>query len=346
MKKLLSLLVLAGMLATVQAQKQDESPFMTKSFSNASIKNVKAQTSGGNISVSSVPASEAKVEVYVWPSDGRNKSISKDEIQKRLDEDYDLTVAVSGGTLTVIAKSKKRNLDWKKALSVSFRVFVPRNISTDLTTSGGNVTLTDLAGTQEFTTSGGNLNIDKIKGKINGTTSGGNINVSNSDNDIELTTSGGNVTADKCTGKIKLVTSGGSVKMSNLNGNIDAATSGGNVVANDIRGELEAHTSGGNVNMRDLYCSIEASTSGGQINVSVKELGKYVRLENSGGNIELELPANKGLDLKLSGDKIKTDLLGNFKGKIEEDEINGTVNGGGTPVTVSASSGRISLKWK
>jgi len=346
MKKLLSLFLMVSIGLAVQAQKDGESPFMTKSFGNQSIKKVKSETSGGNITVTSVPAAEARVEVYVHTSDGRNKSLSKDEIQKRLTEDYDLTVAVSGNELSTIARSKKRNLDWKKALSISFKIFVPREISTDLTTSGGNISLSDLAGTQEFTTSGGNLVVEKIKGKINGTTSGGNIVVSNCDNDIDLTTSGGNVTADKCTGKMKLVTSGGNVKMTALNGEVDASTSGGNVVASDIHGELEAHTSGGNVNMRDLACSVETSTSGGHIEVAIVELGKYVKVSNSGGNIDIQLPANKGLNLKITGDKVKMDKLENFSGTIEEDEVNGKLNGGGTEVTVRGGSGRVNLRWK
>lgn len=346
MKKLVCLLLLSGFAIAGIAQKQGETPYMTKPFGNTSIKKVESETSGGNITISSVAASEAKVEVYIWPSNYSDRDkVSKEEIEKRL-EDYDLKVAVNGNTLTASAKSKKHNMDWKRGLSISFRIYVPKEVSTDLTTSGGNIRLSDLSGTHEFTTSGGNLDISSLKGNIHGVTSGGNINIQNSDNNITLTTSGGNVTATNCTGEIKLKTSGGNVDIRELNGNIDATTSGGHVKGNDLKGELEAHTSGGNVVLQDLSCSLETSTSGGNISVTVKELGKFVRIDNSGGNIDLQLPANKGIDLKLSGDKIKTDQLSNFTGKVEEDEINGKLNGGGTPVTVKASSGRVSLRVK
>jgi DUF4097 and DUF4098 domain-containing protein YvlB len=343
MKKIICLFLLAGAGKLAIAQKADEAPYMTKSFANTSIRNVESETSGGNITVASVPASELRVEVFVWPSNWSDRqTTSKQEIESRL-ADYDINVSVNGGVLTASAKSKKKNMDWKKSLSISFRIFVPREVSTKLTTSGGNIKLSNLAGTQRFTTSGGNLNIDNLKGKMTGITSGGNIAVSNSDNDIDLTTSGGNINADNCTGTLNLTTSGGSVKIYNLSGNIDASTSGGNVTGNSIKGDLTAHTSGGNVNLEELSCSVEASTSGGHIDVRVKELGSFVRLNNSGGNISLTLPANKGLDLKVSGDKIRTDKLANFDGKIEGDEIRGKLNGGGTPITVSASSGRVTL---
>ncbi|MFM9909897.1 MAG: DUF4097 family beta strand repeat-containing protein [Chitinophagaceae bacterium] len=329
------------------AQNANEIPFITKSFSNESIKRVIAETAGGNISVFSVAASNVRVEVYIRPSNyNGSQSYSKEEIQKRLEADYHFILEASDNTIKAIAKNKNQNINWKKALSISYKIFVPKEISTNLTTSGGNITLADLNGSQHFVTSGGNLDIERLKGKVVGVTSGGNISVSDCSEDIELTTSGGDITADNCNGKISLVTSGGDVKLNKLEGTIQATTSGGNAIANTIRGSLEAHTSGGNVNLRDLYCSVDAGTSGGNIFVSVKEIGSYIRIANSSGKIELELPSGKGLDLKLTASKIKTNQLNNFSGTMEEEEINGKLNGGGIPVTVKAGSGKINFTLK
>jgi hypothetical protein len=38
--------------------------------------------------------------------------------------------------------------------------------------------------------------------------------------------------------------------------------------------------------------------------LKIKELGKYVKISNSGGGIDLQLPKNKGVDLDLSGAEI------------------------------------------
>ena len=344
MKKYISLLLLICFYQLSFAQ-NNEVPFLTKSFANESIKNVESTTSGGNITVAAVAAGQAKIEVFVWPSNRKNSSLSKDEIQKKLDEDYDLTISTANGKLTAIAKSKRNISDWKNALSISFRIYVPGNVSTDLTTSGGNIHLTDLTGTQDFTTSGGNLHAERLKGKIKGRTSGGNIDVKDCAEEINLTTSGGNIEADNCTGKINLTTSGGSVRLNNLNGTIDATTSGGSVRGELIKGELEAHTSGGNIDLQKLSCSLETSTSGGNIDVQITELGKFVKISNSGGSIDLEIP-NKGLDLKVKGSKIKTNNFANFSGSIEDDEIEGKLNGGGIPVTIRNSSGRVNLVLK
>ena len=323
--------------------RNEKDPFLTKSLSNASIKNVTAETSGGNISVTG-GAADPRIEVYVRQNNNGG-DLSKDEIQKRLDEDYDFKISVDNNQLSAVAKPKRQNMNWKKALSVSFRIFVPSNVSTDLSTSGGNIDLQKLSGKQHFTTSGGNLQVDDISGNIKGRTSGGNIHLTNSKDEIDLQTSGGNIRANDCSGNLTLETSGGSLKLDNLSGKIRANTSGGNVDGESISGELISHTSGGNIDLRHLSCSLETSTSGGNIDVSIKELGKYITINNSGGNIDLEMPRNKGVDLKLSADKIKTGTLNNFNGKTDDDEITGTLNGGGVPVKVSASSGKINLTF-
>lgn len=343
MKKLLYLLLFAGQAACAQYPTEKD-PFLTKPLSSENVQKVEAQTSGGSISVTGVTASEARVEVFIWQ--GNRKNVSKEEIQKRLSEDYTLDISVSNNKLTAIAKSKRNISNWNDALSISFKIFVPQNVSTHLATSGGSIHLTGLKGTQDFSTSGGSLHIDNLSGKMTGVTSGGSIHVFDSNDEIDLTTSGGSIEAKNCNGNIKLVTSGGSLRISELKGNVKATTSGGGIHGNTIAGDLEAHTSGGSITLTDLACSLETSTSGGSITVNIKELGKFVKVSNSGGNIDLQLPGNKGLDLQVTADKIKTSNLANFSGKIEDDRIEGKLNNGGIPVTVRGNGGRVSLTLK
>ena len=346
MKKCFLIAIIALQAFSITAQnRHDDVPFLTKSFPSTSIKNVRVETTGGNISVTGDSKADARIEVYVRQNNNKGNDLSKNEIQKRLDEDYNLNISVDDGKLTATAKPKERNMNWKKALSISFRVFTPVNVTTDLQTSGGNIDLSNVTGKQRFGTSGGNLRINNVSEDIKGRTSGGNIHVTNCKDEIDLQTSGGNIEANNCGGNINLETSGGSLKLSDLKGKIKAHTSGGNVGGEAISGELISHTSGGNIGLKRLSCSLETSTSGGNIDVSIKELGKYITINNSGGNIDLQMPGNKGVDLKLAANKIKTGTLTNFNGKSDDDEINGTLNGGGIPVSVRAGSGRINLSF-
>ena len=344
MKKYLLFFLLAALQFSVKAQvKSSDKPFMTKSLSNESIKDVEVETSGGSISVSGVAATEARVEVYI--TSNNNKELTKEEIQQRLNEKYNLSVSVANNKVTATARQKEKITDWKKALNISFKVFVPKNVSTDLSTSGGSISLNNLSGNLKFSTSGGSLNIDNVSGNVDGRTSGGSIDLRNSKDDIDLSTSGGSIDAKNCEGKLRLSTSGGSLDLKDLKGDIRATTSGGGIHGSDIEGELIAHTSGGSIHFSDLSCSLETSTSGGNIDVSIKELGKYIKISNSAGNVDVTLP-NKGLDLDLSASKIKTGQLTNFSGKVDEEEINGKLNGGGVPVRIDAGSGKISLSLR
>jgi Toastrack DUF4097 len=315
---------------------------MTKSLGNESIKDVDVETSGGSIAVSGV-TTNARIEVYI--TSNNNKELTKEEIQKRLDEKYNLDISVANNKVTATARLKEKMTDWKKALNISFKVFVPRNVSTDLSTSGGSISLTNLSGNLKFSTSGGSLDLDNVGGNVDGRTSGGSINLQNSKDDIELATSGGSIDAKNCDGKLRLTTSGGSLDLKDLKGDIRATTSGGSIHGSDVEGELITHTSGGSIHLSDLSCSLETSTSGGNIDVSIKQLGKYIKISNSAGNIDVTLP-NKGLDLDLSASKIKTGQLNNFSGKVDDEEINGKLNGGGVPVRIDAGSGKISLSLR
>ncbi|HEY6976347.1 MAG TPA: hypothetical protein VH396_08655 [Chitinophagaceae bacterium] len=344
MKKYILFLSLVVITAAVKAQ-FDKEPYITKSLSNQSIQNVKVETSGGSINVGGVSPSEAKIEVYISGNNGIG-SLSKDEIQKRLEENYELKISVDGNTLNAVARQKHDNMNWKRSLNISFKIYVPKSVSTDLSTSGGSINLNGLSGKQKFRTSGGSLHVDNVTGKIDGGTSGGSIHLSNSSDDIDLRTSGGSIEAKNCKGKMELSTSGGSLNLSDLDGTIEASTSGGHIEADNIKGEFTSSTSGGSIKMTNIAATLETSTSGGNIDVEITSLGKYVKVSNSGGNINLSLPANKGLDLDLHGNKIKTDQLKNFSGSVEEDNVSGKLNGGGTQVVARAGSGRVNISFK
>lgn len=340
MKKILNATVALILVIIVQAQAQDGEPFLSKSFSKDAVKKVFARTSGGSITVEG-GAVTPKVEVYIKGNNGRD--LSKAEIKERLDEDYEMIVDVENDKLTVSAKPKDKFFNWKKALNISFKVYVPERMATDLETSGGSIDMKNLSGDQLFSTSGGSLDLFKLSGKIKGRTSGGSIEISDSKGEyIDLGTSGGSVTASNCTGKITLSTSGGSIRLEDLQGTIKANTSGGPIRGSQIKGSLTGHTSGGSIDLKDLSCSLDVSTSGGNMDIEIDQLTEFVTARNSGGNIRLSLPSNKGVDLKLRGDRININNMSNFNGDKDEHSVDGKLNGGGVPVNIQ-TSGSINL---
>ena len=340
----LTLLSASVFALTSLAQNRDDRqpPYQTKTFSGK-INAVRAETSGGSLTIEGGTDMNAKVEMFVRGNNGNN-NLDKSEIEERL-RDYDISIAQEGSTIVATAKRRNNDRDWKRSLSIGFKFYTPRNVDTDLRTSGGSIQLSTLAGNQRFRTSGGSLNLSGVEGNINGQTSGGSIHLdrcreTEASDRIDLQTSGGSIEAKASSGTMRLHTSGGSIRLTDLKGTIDAQTSGGSVNGDGIDGDIKASTSGGSVRLSNVAGSLDASTSAGSVDVSITRLSGPVRLTTSAGNVNVRMPLNKGISLNLSGNRIKIPL-NNFSGDTEKDHIRGTLNGGGIPVTLSANSGSV-----
>jgi DUF4097 and DUF4098 domain-containing protein YvlB len=331
MKKYFLLLLMASPVYFASAQ-DSKTPYYTRSLANDGIKHVFVNTSGGSISVSGAGTQQPHIDVYVVGNN--NQSLTKEEIKKRLEEDYILNIDIQNGELHATAKSRRNNMNWRRSLSIGFKIYVNKQTATNLSTSGGSLRLDNLTGTQNFETSGGSISVDKLTGVIKGETSGGSINVSNSKPDIDLETSGGSVTANNCVGRIKLETSGGSLNLTDLKGTINAQTSGGSVRGNNIDGELITGTSGGSVNLLAMSGSVDATTSAGSMHVQMLRVSKYVKIDASSGHVDLELPTSQGVDVDLRGNNVNFNISGKFEGHKEKERVTGKLNGGGSLVEV------------
>ncbi len=342
MKGILTLLFAAGFGAAALAQDGNKTPYLTKSLANDAINSVVVETSAGGIFVTGRSGEAPRIEVYV--QDNHGHELSHEEAQKRLEKNFDMTINVSGHELNATVRNIHEHMDWNNdGLSISFRIYVPKEVSTNLKTSGGGIDLSDLSGNEDFSTSGGGLHVKNLSGKIHGKTSGGGIDVESSSDEIELKTSGGGIHAKDCSGNISLLTSGGGLELINLKGTITAHTSGGGVRCHHIEGELTTTTSGGGMDLTDMNCSLDAHTSAGSLNVQMKHVGKYLKVGSSAGNVRLQLPSQQGFDLDMSGERISDHIISGFKGDWSEKRVNGSINGGGIPVEVH-SNNNIDLK--
>ena len=72
--------------------------------------------------------------------------------------------------------------------------------------------------------------------------------------------------------------------------------------------------------------SLDAHTSAGGMDVSITKLTGPIRLTTSAGNVNVRMPLDKGINLSLSGNRIRIPQ-NNFSGDTERDHIRGTLNG-------------------
>jgi DUF4097 and DUF4098 domain-containing protein YvlB len=319
--------VLLGCLQTMAQDAGFGQLYQTKTLDQTTLKRIKVETVGGNISVEGV---EAKTRLEVWLAPVKGKTVADmSELKRLFAEDYDFTIKVINDQLDAIVKPKIKAKPYQSEVLVSLKVYVPAAIASRIRTSGGSISYSHIReGEQHFTTSGGDLTLSEIDGSLDGITSGGNIS------------------AHQCKGKISLTTSGGSIRLAQLDGRIKVLTSGGSIEGDQLSGEFNGATQGGDVLLKNISGDLEASTSAGTMDIQVIQLGKQISLRNFGGKVSLKLPQGKGLDLDLFAEHIETGTLPQFKGKLDEHIVKGALNGGGVPVKILANNGRISLLFQ
>ena len=310
---LFSLLSLVWMMSGACAAMMEggDTPFLTKKFTMDAPGDLEVKTSGGSIKVASHPGNEVIVEMYV--RQGSRNFENEEEAGMEALEDFKIDIhKPSVQMVSAIAERKNQNQGWfggNNNVSVSFTVYVPREISCQLHTSGGSITLEGVSGKQDVQTSGGSLSLVDIKGDMNAKTAGGSINIAN------------------------------------YAGILNAHTSGGSINLKEAKGDLVVHTSGGSINIENVTGSLDASTSGGSINANFLALEKALKLKTSGGSITAVIPSGLGLDLDLKGNRVNTKLQ-NFNGEAKKDRIRGSMNGGGIPVVMATSGGSVNLKYQ
>nr|WKN35816.1 hypothetical protein K4G66_25950 [Tunicatimonas sp. TK19036] len=308
--KLTSIFLLVLGVSFANASTDDQEPYLTKSFTLNGRGDLLVKTSGGSIEVTGQSSNQVEVNMYVKKNGswgGWFGSKDDEDLSEYL-EDYEIEIDQQGNQ--IIATAKRKGSGWgNNNLSISFKVKVPRDISTDLSTSGGSISLADLEGSHEVSTSGGSLNFDHVTGTTEARTSGGSINV------------------DDYQGTLDAKTSGGSIRVYDSEGNLAVNTSGGSIVLDDVRG------------------SVEAYTSGGSIRADIRSLEDQLTLKTSGGSINAVIPSGLGLNLDLAGNRVNTELQ-NFTGRSEKNSIQGSINGGGIDVTMRTSGGSVNLDYR
>ena len=308
------LILAAGLCAAlaIPAQAKIER-VVEKTFTVLPGGHLRVDTLGGEIRVA--PSSDNVVKVTARQKIRASSDREADEILKKLE----LTIDQNGNDVIATAKYASRSGGFHfgswPPVNVDFIVTVPASFATDLQTSGGGITVGDLAAKIKARTSGGNIRLGKIGSAV------------------EARTSGGNVSLESAGGAVKLGTSGGDVNAGTVAGEADLSTSGGNIRIDAVTGALKANTSGGNVRagfvgpIKDP-CSL--STSGGSVKITVDKTAAF-RLDaaTSGGSVDAE-----GLTITLE------------KSNRSRTQLTGAVNGGGPVLKLRSSGGDIVVRTR
>jgi DUF4097 and DUF4098 domain-containing protein YvlB len=317
-------LLLAGFVLSVSAVKAQEQDYSFKeNYPVSSPARLTISSHDGNIDVA--PAKGDGIEVfYIVKKYNRILKISREEVEKEVA----LEIIKDQNSLVINARYKTINqgFNFKDRMSVSFKIYVPKETSCDLTSADGNISLEGVTSTQRCKTSDGNVDIADVTGDVTGKTSDGNIKV------------------NRINGSVKVSTSDGNIHLNDIQGDVQSATSDGNIDLFKIAGNTSARTSDGHISFKELSGSFNANTSDGSVRGNIVALKKQLSINTGDGNIDVTIPSNLGLDLDIKGESIHVPLT-NFSGKSEDKVIQGKTNGGGIAVMLSTSDGNVTLKY-
>ncbi len=325
-KKHMVIAVLTAVFSFHGFAQDSKTPTMTKTFELNQPGTLNSKSSGGGITVKTHDQSNVEIQVFIRKN-GRILSPSDPDVEDVL-EDFDLELEKNGSVITANAERKTNFNRWKN-MGIYFTIIVPREMSCNVSSSGGGLKISGVEGTHNFSSSGGSVKLENTAGTT------------------KAKSSGGSVSATKHKGDINLSSSGGSVNLELAKGNVYAHSSGGSVKLNNIRGNVEAGSSGGGVYVTGECGYVKAKSSGGPVRVNISNLSKEIYLQSSGGGVDAVIQNGDklGLDLDLSAGKVNIDVQ-NFSGRVDKNRVKGAMNNGGIPVYMRASGGNVTVRFE
>jgi hypothetical protein len=269
----------------------------------AGARNLKVITDMGSVTV--VGANQPNVTFVIK----KRTHKGGEETARKLFQEFAINVGRKADTVYVAGEwqgSRKM-----RYLSTDFTLTVPRELAmAKVETSGGSVSLRDLAGQVFAETAGGSITLDQIGGAVHAETSGGSIDVGAVGGDAGLTTSGGSIAARNIKGRLVAETAGGSIQVGAVGNGAVLNTAGGSIQVSSCEQDLHAETAGGSIQVGKVNGGVVLVTAGGGIHL--ESATGPVRAETAGGGLKL-LNLTQGVRAETAGGPIVAEFLGRGK---------------------------------
>lgn len=231
-------------------------------------------------------------------------------------------VEQAGGTIRLRPPS---GADERRAVTVSYRVRVPRGTSIVSVSDSGATAIRDVTGPVDVRTQSGAIDVKQVGGATTISTGSGAVGIEEAAGPLSVTTSSSAITARGVKHDLKVRTGSGAVNAALTgDGGIDVETASSGVRLTGARGALTVTTGSGRV--------IVDGAPGGAWKTST-----------GSGSVEMSLsPAPVTIDAKTGSGSV-TLQGGTVRGTVSKKRIDGTVDGGGPRVTIESRSGSIRL---
>ena len=129
--------------------------------------------------------------------------------------------------------------------------------------------------------------------------------------------------------------------------NVDVTNTNGSIRISDVAGQHELDTTNGRIRVERCAGAVEASTTNGSIEAELLRVsrGQPMRFETTNGRIIVTVPRDLGaeVDARTTNGSISSDLPVTTT-KIGSNRLQGTINGGGTPLRLRTTNGGIEIR--
>jgi DUF4097 and DUF4098 domain-containing protein YvlB len=280
------------------------------------------QSGSGNITVHQGDSNSVVIHGHIKASESwfNSNGMSAEEKVKRIEQNP--PVEQNGNSIRIghIADESLRN-----NISISYDVTTPKGTSLHSSTGSGDEKISDIDGPVRANSGSGNLTISNIASEVRANAGSGDLSISN------------------VHGRAYTETGSGNIKATQIAGGFDARAGSGDITFDQTAsGSVHVQTGSGNIHLHNVSGSVEAGAGSGDVQVQGTMAGDW-RIHTGSGEVEVNLPSDAKFNVHAhsSSGGVHVNHPVTMQGALRRNEIEGTVNGGGTLLDISTGSGSI-----
>jgi len=262
------------------------------------------------------------------------RAATEEEAQE-LAEAVEISFQQAGDRLTLKANKPSR-LGWRRSISISYDIIVPRRSHIECESGSGSVQVQDLTGNVKARAGSGSAEAARIEGAVYLHSGSGSIRCEEvRGGDLDLNTGSGGVRLSHATeiGTCRAHSSSGSVRVQHLQ-------------AESVR----LDTGSGGVTAEDLHCTrLHANSGSGNVSVTFAPAAPsnvMADLGTGSGNVTAVMPAGFAgrVELSTGSGSVRIDLPVLVRGEIGRRRITGTIGEGTGHLTARTGSGSLNVR--
>ncbi|MDH3685221.1 MAG: DUF4097 domain-containing protein [Myxococcales bacterium] len=253
------------------------------------------------------PVVAVETETTGWGADAVEFTLERDDTGVRL------AARVEGATSWLFGGPR-----------VEVRIRVPRPYDLDLRTTAGPVRVQGTQGNLRIRSDDGDVELREVSGEIK----------------VRVLT--GSVEAADVSGALEVKTADGELEIAGVDGELRARTTLGDIDIERVTGAVAARAAEGDVDLRGVEGPIEVRTGSGAIRAGFRGNPRGA-IETVDGGIDVSFPTAAAADLDARGATLELGAGVAFEGEHASGQAVGALGGGGDPLWLRATTGRIRL---